>query len=324
MDKDELEIKKVFAGIAKNLSKKKWQCIVNGCTDDAINSHLLQRHGVLSHIIEEGHCYELHPIDIFRWQRDKLPFQFKLKGLQEAISLDLFCNHHDTDIFLPIETGVVDYSNYNNQILLSYRTVCAEIRKKEVSIERYRRYLGSEILKASRRDMIELIPDIIDSNETAINDLMVYKNLLENEINTPTNSFYFVHESYPISRIYASTCFTIASKEETADFERTLDNVFGHIIPTDTGSEFIFGYHKEHVNDAIRKFTDGWHGLSIYELGEKLTGWFTLIESWGMSPSLHDSISQEAKDKYFKLLEKSFNKVEQDPNVEFNMFAGVL
>lgn len=324
MDKEELEIKKVLAGIAKNLSKKKWQCIVKGCTDEAINSHLLQRHGVLSHIIERGHCYELHPIDIFRWKKEEFPFQFKLRGLQEAISLDLYCNHHDTDIFLPIESGVVDYSNYNNQILISYRTVCAEIRRKEVAIERYNRYVGSEILKANRPDMVEMIPDLILSSQTAIKDLIVYKNLLESEINTPTNSFYFVHESYPIQGIYASASFTIATEEETANFERTLDNVFGHVIPTDNGTEFIFGYHRGHVNDAIREFVGGWHGLNNEQIGEKLTGWFTLIESWGMSPSLHDGISKDVKDKYLKLLEDSFHRVGQNPNVGYNMFVGLL
>ena len=324
MNKEELEIKKVFAGIAKNLSKKKWQCIVNGCTDEAINSHLLQRHGGLSHIIERGHCYELHPIDIFRWKKEEFPFQFKLRGLQEAISLDLFCNHHDTDIFLPIESGAVDYSNYNNQILISYRTVCAEIRRKEVVVERYNRYVGSEILKANKPDMVEIIPDLILSNQTAISDLTVYKILLESEINTPTNSFYFVHESYPIHGIYASSSFTIATEEETADFDRTLDNAFGHVVPTDNGTEFIFGYHMEHVNDAIREFVEGWHGLNNEQIGEKLTGWFTLIESWGMSPSLHDNISQDAKDMYLKLLEDSFHRVGQNPNVGFNMFAVLL
>lgn len=257
-------------------------------------------------------------------KEDDFPFQFKLRGLQEAISLDLFCNHHDTEIFQPIESGVVDYSNYNNQILLSYRTVCAEIRRKEVVVDRYNRYLGSEILKANRREMIEMLPDIILSSQTAINDLTVYKNLLESEINTPTDSFYFIHESYPIHGIYASASFTIATEEETADFERTLDNAFGHVVPTVNSTEFIFGYHRDHVNDTIREFVDGWHGLSNEQIGEKLTGWFTLIESWGMSPSIHDGISQDTKDRYLELLEDSFNRVGQNPNVGFNMFAGLL
>ena len=322
--KENLDVKKVFVGIAKNMARKKWQCLMSGCTDVAINSHLLQRHGELSHVIQNGHCYELCPIDLFKWKPEQFPFEFRKRGLQEAISLDIFCNHHDTDLFKPIESGNVDYSNYNNQVLLCFRTVCAEIRRKEFSIERYKRFSDSEILKVHRPDLIKIVPDMIKSAQKAITDLAIYKRLLEDEINAPSNSFTFIHETYPIMGIYASASFTIASEEETADFGRTLDCAFGHVIPTDTNTVFVFGYHNDHANEAILEFVNGWHGLNNEAIGEKLTGWFTMIEGWGMSPSLHDKISVSSIDRYFELLEKSVSTIAQNPNVGFNMFSGLL
>lgn len=68
-----------------------------------INSHLLQRHGVLDNIIEDGHMYELRVRDIFKWSKDVPPVVFKKVGLNDAISYPLFCNHHDTELFLDIE-----------------------------------------------------------------------------------------------------------------------------------------------------------------------------------------------------------------------------
>lgn len=322
--KEELEVKRVYAGIDKNISNKKWQCILSECHENAINSHLLQRHGVLSHIIEKGHCYELNPIDIFKWKKDQYPIEFKRRGLQEAISLPIYCNSHDTELFKPIETGRVDYSCYNNQILLCYRTICAEIRRKEITVEKYNRYTDSEILNRIRPEVIELIPKVLKSTEIAIKDLFVYKKYLEDEITEPTNSFSFIHVSYPIKGLCASATFTIANEEETADFDRTLDCAFCHLIPTDDNTEFIFGYHNNHVNDTIRGFVNGWSGLDKETIGEKLTGLFTLIESWGMSPSLHDKISEDNKKRYFDLLSKSVGSINQNPNVGFNMFSGLL
>lgn len=118
------------------------------CNQGAINSHLLQRHGVLSSVVEKGHCYELREKDVFSWTKHTQPFELKRCGIQDAISLHLFCNHHDTEVFKPIESGVVDYDDYVNQLLLSFRSICAEIRRKEVIVERYKRYLGSNILQS--------------------------------------------------------------------------------------------------------------------------------------------------------------------------------
>lgn len=95
--KEDIEIKKVLAGINKNLDKKRWDCMVSGCYQRAINSHLLQRHGVLSNVVEKGHCYELREKDIFSWTKDTPPLEFKRCGIQDAISLHLFCNHHDRE-----------------------------------------------------------------------------------------------------------------------------------------------------------------------------------------------------------------------------------
>lgn len=323
--KEDIEVKKVFAGIAKNLKNKKWDCMLPGCSNMAINSHLLQRNGVLSHIIENGHCYEQHPKDVFKMSIDTFPFEFKLRGIQEAISIDLFCNKHDTELFKPIETDVVDYDDYSNQLLLSYRTVCAEIRRKEVEIERNNRLANSKTLQTIRPDITSVAPEISKASKQGIDDLCFYKELLEIEIHNPSNNFFFVHYSYPIRGLYASSAFTIASEEETKDYSKVLDTCFGHIVPTESKTEVIFGYHKEHVNSSILNFISGWSAeLNKEQIGKQLTGLFTLIEGWGMSPSLYDKIDQDDINHFLGLLMESAGTVSQTPNVDFNLFSGLL
>lgn len=323
-NKEDIEIRKVLSGIKRNMDKKVWNCMVSGCNQKAINSHLLQRHGVLSYIVENGHCYELREKDVFSWTRDTYPVEFKRCGIQEAISLHLFCNHHDTDVFKPVESGVVDYDNYYNQLLLSFRSICAEIRKKEIIIERYKRYLGSNILQAYRGDSRDLLQAAINGNETGLRDLVFYKDLFEKELANPADNFLFVHHTYPIKGLYASSSFTISNIEESFDMSEVLPNCIGHIIPNGDYSEFIFGYHKRHINNAIVEFVNGWTNLSNDSLGQKLTGWFTLIEGWGMSPSLFKKIKTEDIERYYSLFDDSSLELDQNPNVGFNLFAGLL
>lgn len=323
-NKEDIEIKKVITGIDKNLNKKGWDCMVSGCNQRAINSHLLQRHGVLSNVVEKGHCYELREKDIFSWTKDMPPFEFKRCGIQDAISLHLFCNHHDTEIFKPIESGVVDYDDYGNQLLLSFRSICAEIRRKEIIVKRYKRYLGSNILQAYRKEHLYILKDAIKGYEAGIKDLVFYKHQIEKELTTPADNFFFVHHTYPIKGLYASSSFTISNYEESVDMSETIPNCIGHAIPNGECSEFIFGYQKGHENDAIVEFVNGWADLDSESLGERLTGWFTLIESWGISPSLFERIKPTDLEHYLELLGNSSFDMNQNPNVGFNMFASLL
>lgn len=50
---------KAMKAIFENSHNKSWECIECGCNKSAINSHLLQRHGILSNIVENGHLAEV-------------------------------------------------------------------------------------------------------------------------------------------------------------------------------------------------------------------------------------------------------------------------
>lgn len=61
MKNEYIEKAKRLSEQEKNIAKNKWQCMCPHCSDPAINSHLLQRHGLLSHIVENGHLYGKRP-----------------------------------------------------------------------------------------------------------------------------------------------------------------------------------------------------------------------------------------------------------------------
>ena len=187
VDKEHIEKMRILQIIRKNALNMNWKCMVDGCPEKTINSHLLQRHGVLDNIIEDGHMYELRVRDIFKWSKDVPPVVFKKVGLNDAISYPLFCNHHDTELFLDIEKNDPDVDDYRSQLLFSYRSVCAEMRKKEIEIDVNQRQLRSRILNLDSFYLKECIRGL----EIGIKDLKFYEEQLLNEISTPKNLFTF-------------------------------------------------------------------------------------------------------------------------------------
>lgn len=130
MKKEYIEKAQRFSEQEKEIARKKWLCMCPNCSDSAINSHLLQRNGVLNHIIVKGHLYEIGREAFYKWHKNS-PVKIKKVGLQQAISFPLFCNKHDTELFATIEGNLIDFDDYRSQLLFSYRGLCSEIRKKE-------------------------------------------------------------------------------------------------------------------------------------------------------------------------------------------------
>lgn len=92
----------------------------------------------------------------------------------------MFCNHHDTELFLDIEKNDPDVDDYRSQLLFSYRSVCAEMRKKEIEIDVNQRQLRSRILNLDSFYLKECIRGL----EIGIKDLKFYEEQLLNEIST--------------------------------------------------------------------------------------------------------------------------------------------
>ena len=131
MDNEYLEIANKIDKIERHIEKKKWPCLHPYCKNIAINSHLLQRNGILDNVAENGHLYEARIKGIYRRIHDDEIVVLKKVGIRQAISYPLFCSEHDSTLFKPIEEKFIDFNDYNSQLLFSYRSLCSEIRKKE-------------------------------------------------------------------------------------------------------------------------------------------------------------------------------------------------
>lgn len=291
-----LEKEKELAKQESIVNKTKYICMCPECDKAAINSHLLQRNGILNHIAKNGHLYEIRQEDFFKWHKSE-PMRIKKVGIMQAISFPLFCSEHDTNIFKPIEGDIVDFDDYRSQLLFSYRALCAELYKKKCNQIRHDIWHDSNMKKES-----------IEGTDKALKDLKYYKYLFETELKNPKNKFTFYHRSYSFVGICASgTCsyepvdYNSPLSVESAINKKVWDGFFINVIPQKDSLEIIIGYHKNHVNSDLRRYVESWKNLSFDNLQRKLTDLFcTRLETWSMSPDVYDSISEDKWKWFFK------------------------
>lgn len=324
MDKD---IIKQISKIQKEiLLPSNWTCLCPNCNSTTINSHLLQRHGILDNLAENGHMFELKPKSFYDPTCIDGSFKFHKIGINNAISWPVFCNHHDTALFKEIESKkTIDCSEYRAQLLLSYRAVCAEIRKKQMGIR-----LHSQIMERIAMDPIQAInlQSSIEGLKKGINDFVEYKTKLEEELQEPTNRFVFKHFSYPKLSIYASAVFGYIQYDSYRNkvlSDKPWENLFFHVIPQPSSTEIIIGYFSEYVNQDVIQLLNDWVSLDDENLGQKITDILaTHVEDWGLSPSLYKSIPEYKKQQFLKTYEKNILFHESSLKANINLFSDII
>lgn len=319
------EALRIMGKIRQNVRNGKWTCMCEGCSEMAINSHLLMRNGILNYVVEEGHVYELHSDAPQAMRADKMPIDFKRVGVNQAISHPIFCKDHDDSLFEEIEKRTPDYTLYRHVALYSYRALCAEVRKKEIEVEIQKRIIQSSALYGLAG------PDFIDDYKgtnvmetIGLRDLNYYKEQIKGDIDKGTESFVFYSRELPIKGVYASATSSLFASDEETVSKSILNILFIHLIPLAKSTQLVIGYHKEKVNDKILNYVQRWKEAKAEDIGAMLTALFTQIETWGMSPSIYRKLKPECEKAFYKKLENSFITIDQTPVEDINLFEGIL
>jgi hypothetical protein len=228
--------------------KKSRKCYYPNCNEQAINSHILQKNGILSGISENGHIYVL--------KTDFLNtglFHFKKSGINVTYTFKGFCKYHDKEVFKEIEDYEIDFDNYLNQLLFAYRTILNEKRKKEVLLDWYNYQKNDEVLK------YYLIQDYIEKsiygNKQAINDLVYYEKAILSDLNSNNESFIFKVRYVKQTDICLASHFTFETTRQmqetiikTGKDIKILTDIFISFFPLENESVLIVGFLKENEN----------------------------------------------------------------------------
>lgn len=317
----------VMAAIQKHVKNIEWPCVIDGCFCKAINSHLLQRNGILSEVGNGSNTfYEIRTTDANLWINNEYPIAFKRVGIKEALSLKIFCNTHDTGLFLPIEQRHVDFEDYTNQLLFCLRTTYSEIRKKEMNIEQFMRMKNSHELALSGNG-VELVENAIEMNRLGIHDLYQDRNIINDEISNPTNRIHFLHRTFTSQDVYASATVSYdnMSKSDLCDSNTKMDSFFFNIVPYNKKLHLLIGYDTSDTNAGITDYINIWKNCTQENLGQLLTGIFaSKIENWGMSEELYKRIPESKREAFMALFADKMYEYPEKLTCEFNLFEGVF
>lgn len=318
------EIQNIMGKIVENVFKKSYPCIVDGCTETAINSHLLMMNGILNNAAEDGHLIEISTPSLYRSTVNCFSInRFKRVGIKQAFSLPIFCDRHDTALFSQIEQKEANYSNYKHLALYTYRTICAEIRKKEQAHEVNDRIIASKTLK-------DLMPEDFFSAckifnvglEKAIEELRQYNEDLLTDINGETEHYCFTTLEIPTLKVFAAGIPNLFSGDDVFQ-DRILPIFIFQALPQENSTLLIMGYHKDYSYPQMPEYISKWKEASVSDYGFLLTGILIYMETWGMSPSLYEKLKPEKIKEYNDIFTDSVSWSELPPIYNFNLFEGI-
>ena len=295
------------------------------CTNDAIQSHILQKKGVISHICEDGHYYVLDIENLYNITNPSQFLKFSKIGINKGLTHPLFCGDHDTSLFRSIEQSQYDPSNYRSQLLFCYRGSAMEQRKKEILADIHGGMLNSQIFRAEAIDaIIESTTLRLTGYMMGVEDLRYFNEEFQKDIENPDRArFHFTTRQLHRLDICTSATFSpIDEKLTDAEQLKALNAIFTAVFPFQNSTVVVSGYHKDHYNRWMTDYVDSWSTLSKHELEMRISNLLIKrCETWGASPHLYRSLSKAKKDTILKQFIQDVSNLDQSLSTSTNVFS---
>lgn len=315
----------LFATMQKNANKAVRKCLYEGCNQTAIISHLLQKRGIINSIAEQQHVYE-NSLNAFK----KDFFAFNRIGLNEALSYPGFCNKHDTELFKDIESGVFDYKAYKTHLLLSYRALMIEKRKKEINIDWYNRIQNSKTLAHHLdKSFIEEIKVSIENEKKGMEDQKYHEEFfLSNLQNDKLRDFSFIYFKLPRTEVCSAAVFTYETSKEIAfmnlfhrhKINQPLTEIYFHLLPLADISIVIMGCIIENIDKCWEYIESFSHGEEMSQLKKISDLLICQVENWVCSPSFYNSNCKKRETEINSLVRLSMKHPNERRSLDFNLF----
>ena len=319
------EITHLISQMQKNANKTARTCLYMGCKESSIISHLLQKRGIISSIAEQQHVIE---ISLNAFKKDF--FHFRSVGIGEALSYPGFCNKHDTELFKEIESGILDYEAYRTHLLLSYRALMIEKRKKEINIDWYTRIRRSRLvypeLDATTKMKIE---ESLAGEIEGIQDQQFYEEyFLTNISDVSLRDFEFTYFELPKIEICSSAVFTYETSGEIAinnllhrnNIDDPLTQIYFHLLPFSDKSVVIMGCLKGKISkcrEFIHGFDCGESNQSLKKISDLL---ISQVENWVCSPTFYRNNCKKREIEINALVRLSMKHQDERRTLNFSLF----
>lgn len=319
MNVDKIKFSKLFHESKKSAKKKINKCYHPNCSEKSINSHILQKNGILSSIAKENHLWE-HVLNQFKEPH----YQFKRTGINEIFSFNCFCQKHDSELFKAIENNNINFDDYKSCLLFTLRTIYNEKFRKEVNVHIYNCVLNSELSPFMN---LELLKGTLEQEKLGIKDIESNENDIWKDLYGNTESFVF--EFRELSKI--ELCLSAFYNYETSlemnqyrfkygkDMER-ISEIFINLFPYNGKSMLLMGYNKKDEKTVKADFYT-YFKESEKRVQRKLTNLFLFAcETWVISEKFYFEKFRGIEDIIAFAAQYSIRNYNERQNFALNMF----
>jgi len=223
--------------------KRKGRCLHfdagSRCTE-VIRAHSIQKNGALSLIADHGTVYALSK-NFGDIKRHKGTLAFTKQGINQVSTFRGFCEKHDNELFEPIDNFPVVPTQ--QQILLyAYRSICKEIRAKELNVSLYERHAGQ--LDGG---------GLHEATRFGLDNLIRQKEKFDKSLRTrafgDVRSVLFCSQQDPClvfsGLIYPEFDFLGNALQDLSDHSALLDLLTFSFVPTEKGWGILFAWHED-------------------------------------------------------------------------------
>lgn len=280
------KIAKVFADCSEKAKSETNVCMYPGCTNKSINSHIMQKNGILSAIAPDKHLWELK-IDNFK----KEYIGFKKNGINKIYTFLGFCNEHDTSVFKKIETeGEINFNDYTSCLLFALRTLHNEIWLKQVVVKLHECVLKDTSIIIDRVSL----KSTIQQNKLGIQDMEFYKDAMWSDLKNETESFTFQYREFDLQEVCLNATINYETTQEIIDYKikhgKDIDRLTGIFIsffPYLGKSTLLMGYHKDDIVLA-KPYVNTFFKENEKRTYRRLTNMFAFyVETWVCSTKFY-------------------------------------
>lgn len=315
---EEIKIAKAFHDCKSKAIDEIKICFHPTCNEKSINSHILQKNGILSSIAEEGHVTEMH-INKFK----ENPHSFRKIGINKAFSFNCFCQTHDTELFKTIEIEEIDFSNYRNLLLFTLRTVYNEKFRKLVNVNMY------ECLIQNHSDLydIDFLEGQLSQEKLGVTDLQKTEDVIWKDIDTGSESYVFNVREISKKEICLSAFYNYETSIELQryifkhhkDKEDVID-IFVNLFPHKNKSVFMMAYKKDNESD-VKAYINEFFTENEKRLERKITNLMMFqCETWVVSNKFYSKKIEKNEEAFSYAVSFSGRNMNERKFFDLNVF----
>ena len=317
MRTDKPEIAKIFTDCRNKSVETTNHCFYPGCKNKSINSHILQKNGILSSISKDRHLWE-YKVDHFK----KPYIEFKNTGLNKIYTYLGFCSKHDDSLFKKIENNELDFNDYETNLLFALRTLYNELWLKQVVIKMQNCIIDSDIL--IDRELLNLSNE---QNKLGIKDLTFFEKDLWKDLNEKSETFTIKYRELDKQELCLNAIYTYDTSKEILDYKNKHNNdmerlseIFISFFPYKNKSILLMSYHNNDEN-KVKSFVNQFFSENQKRVYRKITNLIIFhCETWVCSDNFYQKKIKGIENIFFKATNFSSKHFNERTIFDLNIF----